>query len=173
MVTADNSNGGYGYAQVGYGKFGGNNYPAHTGLYEYAQWIRRCDITCDFNDKFGGHPNYASATFNTSYKSFDSHIHMYIDSTQLAESGWDPVAAWNANWQAQFFGETKYNETDMPGTFSNRVRFLDNEKATSGSGDWVEFDSLNNGSSGVNRYHFETTGTHSDFKIWTHPLDSL
>lgn len=180
MVTAHvagQSDSHLGWAQVGFGRFG-NDVGSTHGFHMFAQFENNCDVldpfSCSPVTKFDVAPP-SNAFYSDMFKDADNRIHMYATSgNQLAKTGFDPTAIWDAAWQDQFQGETKHLQTDAPGTTGDRVQFTTIQKLINGTGDWQDTTNLyQQGDPPPCRYHFhDLPGTSTDFEIYTDPLNS-
>lgn len=175
MVNGRNTNcGDVGWAQTGYGNFASEAFPVHTGYWEWGQTWTGC---ANLENYWRNHPSGATKTYNAQYKSGDGHLHLIIDGDQFGETGWNPTNLWAGDWQSEFFGETKFAQSDVPGTVGDPVAFLNNEKLVrdvSGDFHWAKIHDLDRISPTCRyRFDFLNPDDNQNFRIWTQPLDSL
>jgi hypothetical protein len=171
----------HGWAQIGYGEFGGNSGFSHSGYHTFSQFTKWCyddGSACASGypvTKFDPAPT-STVLYKNQYRSADSHIHMYYGSTQLDETEFDPTNNhWDGNWSAQFFDETYHQETDVVGKDANRVQYTSLMKQTDNSGgNWAGIQNITRRVD-YSRYHAQFTNPtqNQNFETWTKPLNSL
>jgi hypothetical protein len=167
-----------GWAQAGYGQFGGSNLAgAPAGFHIFSQWTRACknNGTCrgDAAVVTTYNPAPTGSTIYSNYlRASDQHIVMYAASTFLDSTSYNPAGDWDAAWAGQFFGETKHLGDDVVGVQGDPTSFDYLQKYAS-NGDINFFVSLSHGHSPGTRYHYSTFSPAVGglgFRIWTDPL---
>jgi hypothetical protein len=130
------------WAQSGYGQAGPSsnysNFPPQ--VWQFAQWTRECKVegtSCGQSSPWittiaTTNPDPTVPWIYTSRwrTDTDSHIHMYANGVQLAETNYSPAGVWAGEWQARFRGETAEKESDVPGSAGDKtsmdlVRWVD------------------------------------------------
>lgn len=162
-----------GWAQVGYLK----NATSTDVVYFY-QWMKLTGSTIH-TDLFGS-PATGSHTFTvarTNSASCLSSTYCLVMKVDGVASGLDPFTsfdphlAWNSS-SADFFGETAYPGSDVPGVTSNKARF---RNVTEKDGPDVVHSSWV-GTSGSDCPYWQWgnpngAGVYTAFNIWTSPID--
>lgn len=94
-------------------------------------------------------------------------IHSNIDLTRFLTSTFNPFTYWVQPFSQQFFGETAYRESDMPGRSSSRTSFSDIQ-VQDYWGNWAPIPSpFLTGYVDSTRWGLQPTSSTS-FDIWTH-----
>lgn len=159
VMDADNTLGNGGYAQVGYLRHHGD-----STVYYFTEYRKNYNTTSTFN-------KYGTASGTHSYRDLynytTGHIDMWLDSTKLASTNFDPIVEWTSPWSPQWFGETHDPGDDIAGTSSSPVYYSSLCIVTSRSGGCsttpsglVIYDSYS-------RYHIAWDTTNSKFHVWT------
>ncbi len=194
---------GAGYAQIGWGRFYGiGGLPpgdCDDGCAAFFWQTLRNGSSTPVDDPFqvsgtpGGPAIGQTFGFKVDWHNSggqDQHIHLVI--THCADSGascgdwhetnFDPSVQWNGR-NAQFSGETKDAETDMPGVSTDKTNF-DNIQVRTGTGNYGQADPLtkcltnpsavcgtapNNNGGTYGNYNFGWVNDSHDghFRIWT------
>jgi hypothetical protein len=148
-----------GWAQVGYGNFGGS--------YEvFTQWTRSYFSVP--NTKYFAAPS-GTAQYWVSYNFNQGLLYMNKGVTTLAVTNFDPAVYWSGPWIPQFFGETRHCESDVPGVAGNRVAFTSVRKMAR-DGTWSSISSLTLPAADCTRYHRNWSTQPTSFQIYTDPL---
>lgn len=131
MVTADKEIQPQGtpmWAQVGYGRLSFASPDEPTAPYRtFAQYTRACRgesgcPTHGLKTVFAPAPS-ETKTYTNVLKKSTQRIHMRANGVQILKTAYDPAKVWRPEWAAQFFGETKDWQSDVPGTVVDPVNF--------------------------------------------------
>lgn len=159
MVADNYFTGNGGYAQAGYAKMTG---AASRYFSQYRRSSAYAPVTV-----WGGSAT-ATKTYATIYGDETHHLNMWVGSTLLSSTNFDPVAVWTSPFDSQFFGETWKPADDMPGTTGDHADFTTVRYSPSKVLVWTVMPSADAIVTGSSRYHF--LGATDDFDIWTSPL---
>lgn len=130
------------------------------------------------NQSYFGYPHYdTSDTFTVNRYESDSKIHLLLNGVapdcNIQEvcpvTGYDPVNQWDGGIHAEWFGESFHPGTDLPGTDSNRMDFL-NVETKGGAGNWNSNGFSSPAIEDFCYYHVNTASS-SHIKVWTDPLN--
>ncbi len=151
-----------GWAQVGYIKWPGYNSPLH-----FAEYQKNSNPGSDYAYKEGGAAT-GSPLYTVKYIKSTGLLYMYVGSSTLLTSSFDPTIAWGSpsTWEPEYEGETHDNGDDMPGTATSQTYFqnmaiktsVNTETWTAPSGLTVSSDS--------SRYS-AVKDSNSQMRIWT------
>jgi len=146
------------YAQVGYGRHQGQ-----SSVYYFAQYKKNASTAAVHKET-----TVASGThnYNVIYNFSNGHLYMYVDTTKILESNFDPAVSWTPGWQPQWEGETHDPGDDIPGSSSSPVYFSNMKIIATRGGPWVTPSGLT-GSSTHSRYGFAWDTQNTKFHIWT------
>lgn len=155
------SGSGSGWAQAGYGNF--------YGTFEgFTQWVNKYPADNPSTKYFAapsGAPQYV-----VSYNFTDGFLHLWMNTTQLTQTNFDPAVYWTAPCYASFSGETGHKQSDVPGTLSSPVTFSQ-MKTMDRNYNWSSNSGLALNSEYPTRYQNAWVSKPSSFKIWTYPLN--
>jgi len=134
-VMIANGNGGGGWVQSGYIRW-----YDHTTVF-FSQISKTGDPNVgQFDTKFGS----SSLTYgdtNHYYERWNSNClceHSNINSTTFLATTFDPYGSWSYPFSPQFFGETAYKQSDMPGNSASPTPFTDLNYQNA-SDNWVSY----------------------------------
>jgi hypothetical protein len=94
-------------------------------IFESAQWtVCATDPSCGFHTDFGneltvGQQYYLTSQTNGNCGGFTC-MQNYVGLDLVDSTVWSPLASWSSPFDLQYFGETHYKESDIPGTSSNQ-----------------------------------------------------
>lgn len=157
MVAGGGSNDGY--AQSGYDR----EYGWSTVRF-FAEYSK-CNYGCTYYDWYGGN---ASGTH--SYQELYNYvnaIYMYVDSTIVLTTNFDPITVWSSPWQGNWYGETHDAGDDIAGTSSALVYFSGLCLRTARNQGCTTSPSGVTFYSGLSRYHEAWNTVNSKFHVWS------
>jgi hypothetical protein len=158
-----------GYAQSGYAKVGSNANPAYEpGFHVFAEWYKGRQYPNSAQSRWFPAP-VGTVRYKTAYHWADDELFMYADGDLLGHTLFDPLNAWAAPFNSQYFGETWFKQADMPGSLDRPVHFSTIRKLLA-NGDWVEPEYLGHPDPYASRYYYVRPDyTIAGFHIFTYP----
>jgi len=168
MLTGSGS--GDGWAQIGYTHEGANacSY-CRGGFHNFSQWTRCAG--CTLNTEYYAEPSDGQNVdeYRVVYSKTNDVLRMVLNGEIKERTDFDPLAVWSTPLVSDLFGETWHQESDVPGTASDRVRFGQVGKMRWDE-TWVADDDLWIREPDVWRYHAGWVNRPTRFEIWTHPI---
>lgn len=168
MVTGGGATNGW--AEVGYGRFGQDW--GHAGYQVFSQWTT-CDTCSPFTVLTQTAPGSGTHTYETQYNNATGRITMKKDgaTVDVTSAGWDPKDAWATPWSPQFFAESHYPQSDIPGVSSDHVSVTQIKKLNAG-GSASNITTLAAADVGGSPtcWHESTGNLPTSFAVWTDPL---
>jgi hypothetical protein len=161
MIAAHGGTGGY--SQSGYYRAYG------TAIYHFAQY--RQTATSAYYTKLGAIPTTGSSHLYKQQSVWNAaasqwQIRNWVDSTLLQQTNFDTFNAWAAPFSVQWFGETKYAESDVPGTSASPANFSGMQVQIASNDAWTSSLPSLAGYAGSSRYHHSAVSGNA-FTIWT------
>jgi hypothetical protein len=122
------------YAQIGFGiDYLGSTSPRYIG---FTQYTNSGSTTAVTTRVFAAPALGSSHEFGAAYDSGIGAISMKMSGVQYAQTNYNPLPTWSANWQGQFYNEASNTNLAAWGTSTDKVLWHGVEKKDS-AGNWA------------------------------------
>ncbi len=163
MIAPDNT---YGWAQSGYIRWWGSS------IYHFAQHKR--SSSTGYTTKLGSIPTTGSTYTYSEVSYWNStagqwQINEMVNSTVIQHTNWNTFTDWHEPLAVEWFGETKYRESDVPGLSTSKAHFTNMQVQWFSDDNWyAASNSALNGTTDSSRWARSAfSAANQLFDIWT------